>query len=91
MATERPDEHCENCRFWHRHGEEDSGSCCRHPPQLSDAAVRFYAENPDPDRPEPSDEAAMLRALRGLDVWFEPVTHSSSWCGEWQPPPAGNP
>lgn len=82
---------CETCRFWEVVLEDARfGDCKRHPPQLSDHALRFYAENPTPDDPEELglvEESLMLRKARSVDVWFSPVTLNDNWCGEWQPLP----
>lgn len=80
------DERCDGCRFWRPRGG-DEGRCARFPPRLSEYALQFYTENPDPDEPPDAyEEQTMLHAVRGLDVWFQPVTHADDGCGEWKPP-----
>lgn len=78
-------ERCETCRWWEPDRYDGfSGRCHRYPHQLSDAAVKFYTENPNHDKETDCVEQDMLCALRGMDVWFQSVTACDEFCGEWK-------
>ncbi len=83
-------EKCARCRFWDRYDEggEHSlsskiGDCRRHPPQISEALL----DQGMPGRGIPLADIELELAVYPASAF--PVTHETSWCGEFDYPNSG--
>ena len=79
---------CATCRFWDRYADTHlldsqrrAGDCRRHPPRLSETILARVMPTPQYNRGVDLNDATEPSTLYVASAF--PVTHETSWCGEF--------
>ena len=81
---------CASCRFWDRYTDDGLlesqrrvGDCRRQPPRISETILSRFMTVPSIGLHVDASEAAEPLTIYAASAF--PVTHQTSWCGDFDP------